>query len=102
MKKVKFVLNPHERKELKRFLGYLNINYVIPASKLLTEIQSTDKQLVGSYCYRSYQFWQPFQYDKQRLDHEIRKALLEIDMAYKYVLSDGYILDDSCKYTYIW
>ena len=37
MRTVKFALNPHERKELRQFLGYLKRNYVAPASKLNNE-----------------------------------------------------------------
>lgn len=100
MKKLKFVLNPHERKDLRKFLGYLKRNYVAPASKLHNELEKSDKKFVGSFCFRSYQFWLPFQNDKRRLDYEIKNALLEIEMAYKYVLSDGSILDDSFNYMY--
>ena len=100
MKTVKFALNPHERKELRQFLGYLKRNYVAPASKLYNELEKSDKKFVGSFCFRSFLFWKPFQNDKKRLDYEIKNALLEIEMAYKYVLSDGSILDDSFKYMY--
>ncbi len=104
MKKLKFkkfVLNPHERKDLKRFLGYLNRNYVKPAAKLYNDLEANkDKKFVGSFCFRSFLFWKPFQHDKMRLDYEIKNALTEIEMAYKYVLSDGTILDDSFKYMY--
>lgn len=99
-KKLKIALNPHERKDLKKFLGYLNRNYVQPAAKLHNELEKSNKKFVGSFCFRSFLFWQPFQNDKARLDYEIKNALLEIEMAYKYVLSDGSILDDSFKYMY--
>ena len=100
MRTVKFALNPHERKELRQFLGYLKRNYVAPASKLYNELEKSDKKFVGSFCFRSFLFWKPFENDKRRLDYEIKNALLEIEMAYKYVLSDESILDDSFKYMY--
>ena len=100
MKTVKFALNPHERKELRQFLGYLKRNYVAPASKLYNELEKSDKKFVGSFCFRSFLFWKTFENDKRRLDYEIKNALLEIEMTYKYVLSDGSILDDSYKYMY--
>lgn len=87
MKTIKFALNPHQRKELKRDIGYLNRNYVKPARELINKLESnSSKKLYSHYTVWHFSHWLPFLKDKRRLDYEIGKALLEIEMAYKTVL----------------
>lgn len=103
MKTIKFALNPHQRKELKRDIGYLNRNYVKPARELINKLESnSSKKLYSHYTVWHFSHWLPFLKDKRRLDYEIGKALLEIEMAYKTVLPNGEYLNDDFKYMYRW
>lgn len=101
-KKINYALNPHQRKELKRDIGYLNRNYVKPAKDLINKLEANEsKKLWSHYTVWNFSHWLPYLKDKRRLDYEIKKALLEIEMAYRTVLPNGQFIDDSFKYMYM-